>query len=177
LDLLLQRGAKALQAFIAQRGQTIGVHDISEHNFADEGVVVNDVHLSGRIDRMIIDKKSKTIKVVDYKTGESFTTWKPTIKLLKYRQQLCIYKLLIEASHTYRGYTVIEGILEFVEPDEDGTCRALTMEFTNEEVNETKRLITAIWHKIHTLDLPDVSGYDKTYAGVQNFIKDLIANN
>ncbi|NBU33244.1 ATP-dependent helicase [bacterium] len=177
LDLLLQRGTKALQAFIAQRGQTIGVHDISEHNFADEGVVVNDVHLSGRIDRMIVDKKTKTIKVVDYKTGESFTSWKHTIKLLKYRQQLCIYKLLIEASHTYRGYTVTEGILEFVEPDEDGTCRALTMEFSADEMNETKRLVTAIWHKIHTLDLPDVSGYDKTYAGVQNFIKDLVTNN
>ena len=53
-----------------------------------------------------------------------------------YRRQLYFYKLLVEGSQTYRGYTVTNAYLDYVEPDENGQLHRL-------EVTLTKRSWTA----------------------------------
>ena len=176
LQQLQERGHHALRAYIPARGETLQANDISEANFRNEGVFVGKAHLNGKIDRLIIDKATKRITVVDYKTGASYGAWKKDAKLHKYRQQLYGYKLLIEGSHSYRGYTVDRGILEFVEPDTNGVINSLELTFNDDELARTKQLLEAMWQKVQDLDMPDVSQYGTTLKDIERFEDDLLTS-
>ncbi|PID32260.1 hypothetical protein CR970_01590 [Candidatus Saccharibacteria bacterium] len=172
---LTKRGEQALSAWLAERGPILGTSAVSEHDFKNEGVFVGDAHLSGKVDFMEIDQKNKRITVVDYKTGHPRKRWIGNdINLHKYRRQLYCYKLLIEGSHTFQGYRVEQGRLEFIEPDADGTIYALPLTFDDKELENTKRLIRAIWQRIQSLALPATEGYRADIQGVIAFENDLI---
>jgi DNA helicase-2/ATP-dependent DNA helicase PcrA len=166
-ELLLDRGRVALTAWLNQTLHEVSAEDRFEHNFKNESGFVGDAHMTG--------KKNKTATVVDFKTGQSYAKWASNIKLHKYRQQLLIYKILVESSARFAGYKVEKGILEFVEPNEEGLIIELELNFDNKEVEEIKSLIKAVWQRIKALDLPDVSKYSPTIVGVREFEKDLIA--
>lgn len=168
-----RHAAETLTAYLSQR--TFRKGDVAEMSFRTQGVVIDDVYMGGKIDVLKVDTANKEIVVVDYKTGASETSWKPeTIKLHKYALQLYCYKLLVENSHTYRGYTVTSGILEFVEPDSDGELHSLQLEFTPARLAEVKLLLAAMWRAVRSLDLPDTSDYAKTLTAIKQFEKDLI---
>ncbi len=174
-ELLLERGHEALGAFLAKRRASFNTSDVFEHNFRGEGVFVGSAHLSGKIDKLVIDKKSKTITVVDYKTGKAHDRWQSNIlKLHKYRQQLMIYKMLVESSHTFTGYKVEKGLLEFVEPNAAGNIVSLELVYDDKEQVELKKLIASVWQHITTLDFPDISGYKPSIYGVRDFEAGLI---
>lgn len=172
--LEIERGEKALNIWLKQRGHIFRPQDIAEKSFHNEGVFVGDVHMSGRIDRMEIDKEHRTITVVDYKTGKPYSSWKSDPKLYRYRLQLYCYKFLIEGSHTFEGYTVTSGRLEFIEPDEQGKVHSLELTYSEAEEQETAKLMASMWHHVHKLDFPDVSAYPATMAGIKSFVADLI---
>jgi hypothetical protein len=174
LALEFERGKHALRIYIAHRGSMFHQGDKAEHNFKREGVLIGDVHMSGKIDRMEIDHKAKTIVVVDYKTGSSHKRWERTARLHKYAQQLYCYKLLIEGSHTFQGYTVTEGRLEFIEPDHEGHINTLTLPFKDDELVRTKQLLQTMWEHVMQLRLPDTSSYPATLAGSIQFEDDLL---
>jgi DNA helicase-2/ATP-dependent DNA helicase PcrA len=178
---LLEKGSDILQAYLAKRYTSFNATQKAEFSFASQGVVVGEARLTGAIDLLEIDEESKTITVVDYKTGKPAPSWQgrddfEKIKLHKYRQQLMMYKILVENSRAFGGkYTVQKGILEFVEPDADGEIIRLELEFDAEEIQQFKRLIQAVWQKIMALDLEDVSGYPAGYRGVGEFEEAMLA--
>jgi hypothetical protein len=96
------------------------------------------------------------------------------VKLHMYQQQLIFYKLLIENSARFKRYKVEKGIIEFVEPDEEGQIRRLELPYDERGLNHTVGLIKAAWQSIQSLKLPDASGYQPTLAGVRQFEQDLI---
>jgi DNA helicase-2/ATP-dependent DNA helicase PcrA len=170
-----ERGANALRVFMQQRGASFTEKGKAEHNFRREGVFVGDVHMSGKVDRIDVDHEHKTITVIDYKTGRSYDRWSASeTKLHKYALQLYCYKLLIEGSHTYKGYTVTAGCLEFVEPDKNGRCHHLELLFDDVELERVRQLLTAMWQRVHALDFPDVSQYDQSLNGIKTFEHDLL---
>jgi DNA helicase-2/ATP-dependent DNA helicase PcrA len=173
--LFLERGKGALSAYLQQRGSSITPNVVSEYNFRHEGVFVGKAHLSGKIDKMIINAEEKTIQIVDYKTGRGTGRWAREIKLHKYRHQLYLYKALVEGSHTYGGYTVTDAYLEFVEPDEDGRIQELHLELNDTEYAHAKQLTEIVWQRIIGLDLPDISGYTGDLSGIEAFENDLLA--
>jgi DNA helicase-2/ATP-dependent DNA helicase PcrA len=166
---MLERGRIALQAYLSQRMHTIAATNEAEYNFRREGVFLGKAHLSGKIDKLIIDKQAKTIAIIDYKTGSSHKRWEHTVKLHKYKQQLYLYKALIEHSRKFSGYTVTDAYLEFIEPDDEGLINELHVSFDEQEYAQIKQLARAVWDKIQTIDIPDVSGYDTTIKGVELF--------
>lgn len=174
LELEVERGSKALIAYLATRGHLFKPTDRAEHNFRNEGVFVGDAHLAGKVDRMEIDTENRTITVVDYKTGRSYDRWEAVGKLHRYRMQLYCYKLLIEGSHTYRNYTVTKGRIEFIEPDTDNRIHALELAFKDEECERVRRLIQAMWHQVMALDFADITAYEPTLAGIRQFETDLL---
>lgn len=175
-QLELERGEHALTAFMHQRGMAFRPEGRAEHNFRREGVFVGDVHMSGKVDRIDVDHEHKTITVTDYKTGKSYANWSNSeAKLHKYSLQLYCYKLLIEGSHTFKGYTVDKGCLAFVEPDKDGRVHHLELTFQEAELERVRQLLQAMWQRVLALDLPDTTGYDPTLAGMKAFEADLIA--
>ena len=174
MALELERGERALAAYLTSRSAQYKSSDRAEISFRNEGVFIGDAHLSGKIDRLEIDPNTKTIVVVDYKTGKSYTRWENDPKLYRYSRQLYSYKLLVEGSKTYSGYHVTGGRLEFVEPDRNNRINALALAFRDDEILRTKQLMQALWQHVHELNFPRVSAYDASLAGVKQFEQDLI---
>jgi DNA helicase-2/ATP-dependent DNA helicase PcrA len=174
LPLQLERGTHALTGFLKKYGSSYTPTDRAEVNFKHENVFVGPAHLSGKIDRMEIDKKNKTITVVDYKTGKSYDRWESIGKLHRYRLQLYSYKLLIEKSRTFAGYKVTTGRLIFVEPDQNGKVHSLDLNFKDDELAGTEKLLIALWQHVHELSFPDVSSYEVNMKGIRAFEQDLL---
>ncbi len=169
-----ERGQKALEVWLKARSHIFGGTAVVEKSFRGESVFVEGVHMAGRIDRLEVDEKSKSIVVVDYKTGACYDTWKRELKLHKNRLQLYCYKLLIENSRTYKGYTVQKGRLEFVEPDDAGKIKFLELDFDEDETARVRALIKATSDCIQNLEFPDVSKYPATLKGVETFEANLL---
>lgn len=178
IELETERGLHSLQAYLEKRAAMFKVGNIQEYNFRNEGVFVGDVHMGGKIDLLEIDEKSKTICVVDFKTGSWYTKWKDDARLHKYRQQLFAYKLLVEGSNRFKGYTVTSGRLEFIEPDGQGNIYSLDLNFDDgkEEMERLKLLLNALWRKVKALEMPNIDKYPKDLKGIQSFEDDLITN-
>ncbi|HSW80412.1 MAG TPA: ATP-dependent DNA helicase [Candidatus Saccharimonadales bacterium] len=174
LALEIERGEKALTGYLGKKAGMFKPGDRAEFNFKREGSFVGKVHLSGKIDRMEIDRSAKTITVIDYKTGKSYAKWESNGRLHKYRQQLYCYKLLIENSHTFNGYVVTGGRLEFIEPDADGRINALDLVFKEVEMQRTNELLKVMWQHVHKLDFPDIQAYPTTLTGTRQFEQDLL---
>lgn len=171
-----ERGEKALTVFMSQRKDTFHVGDKAEENFVHEGVFIKNAHIDGKIDKLEINKNSKEITVVDYKTGKPYQKWSSDAKLHRYKQQLYFYKILIENSAKYRGFTVTKGRIEFLEPDEHGVALYLDLDFDEKTVHRTKQLILTTWEHVQTLNFPDTSGYEKTIKGIIYFEDTLLTN-
>ena len=180
---LLEKGSDVLPAYLASRYDSYVTGQLAEYSFTNQGVVVGEARLTGAIDLLDIDKDRKSIIVTDYKTGKPAATWRGVteyekIKLHKYRQQLMMYKLLVEGSRDFGGqYSVQKGILEFVESDVGGQIHCLEMEFDDEEFERFKALVQVVWRHIMNLELPDTSNYPQTYAGIRRFEDDLLKIN
>ncbi len=179
---MLKRGTKALPPFYARAKNTFSPDDISERDFHDQGVMIGSAPLTGKIDRMTINEKEKSILVGDFKTGRALSDWKPNddrgkIKAWKYRGQLAFYKLLVEHSREFGGaYTMDRGVIQFVEP-RDIQPPELLLTIEPSEVDRLKTLIGIVYQKIQNLDFPNTNAYSKDFRGIQSFEEDLLSGN
>jgi hypothetical protein len=171
---LFERGNASLAAWLKQRANELSKTDRFEYDFQNEGSAAGTARLAGKIDRLQINEKTKQITVIDYKTGQSYQRWQGSvIKLHKFRQQLLFYKLLVESSARFRGYKVNQGIIEFVEPDENGQLNRLILDYDDHELQQTAFLVGAVWVCIQNLDSPNINSYQPTIAGIKKFEADL----
>jgi DNA helicase-2/ATP-dependent DNA helicase PcrA len=172
-DFYLQKGVDALTIFLHERAKTFTPEQKVEQHF---DAVIDDVRLTGLIDLIDVNKENKMLILTDYKTGKAPHDWRGStdyekIKLHKYRHQLMFYKLLIENSREFNGYTVEQGVLEFVEPADDGQLVKLEMEYDREEMAEFTQLAKNVWSRIMALDLPPTDNFTPNLAGVLDFEK------
>lgn len=180
-QLMLDRGQAALKTYFEKEYDSFSTSQQSELNFNNQHCIVDDAHLSGKLDLVEIDKITKSLTVTDYKTGKQFYDWSgkddaAKIKLHHYKQQLMFYKLLVESSRDYNKYAVKQGIMQFVEPTSDDQILSIDTDFTGDDMERFKSLINAVWQHITQLDLPDISEYDQSYKGIITFETDLIEN-
>ena len=180
-EMYLQKGSDTLRIFLDTKYDSFAATNQTELNFGGQHSIVGEAHLTGSLDLVDINKVDKSIVVTDYKTGKPSDNWTgktdyEKIKLHKYKQQLLFYKLLVESARDYRDFKVISGIMQFVEPTMTGEILSLDAEFSDDEINQFKTLINAVWTRIKKLDLPDISGYDQSIKGLLAFEQDLIDN-
>ncbi len=178
-ETFYSRGIDSLSAYLSSQYDTFVPSQRTEVGFGNQGVVIESAKLTGALDLVNIDEETKAISVTDYKTGKPSRDWKgkteyEKIKLHKYRQQLMFYQLLIENSRDYSKYTFGGGKLQFVEPTQSGDIIALEQTFTPEDIDRFRLLIKAVWRCIMNLDLPDISEYEQTLKGIEQFESDLI---
>ena len=176
----LQKGSRALTAFMTAKQSSFVPTQKAELSFAHQNVYVGTAHLTGSLDLVDIDDESRALTVTDYKTGKAQRDWTgktdyEKIKLHKYRQQLMFYNLLTLHSRDYAKYAFEKGVLQFVESTPSGDIVALEATFTADELERFSRLVGAVWHKITTFDLPDTSSYEPSYKGILAFEEDLLA--
>lgn len=169
---LLARGKDALPIWLSQIAKGLSPTDKYEYNFASEGVLVGKARLTGKIDRLVFDHRSRKLTLVDIKTGKAFGKWPSNVKAHKFKQQLMFYKLLVEGSSSFRGYSVDKAIIEFAEADEGEIVR-LEYAYNQKDLDDFKKLIGAVWHSAQSLKLPDVSSYPKSLKGIRQFEADL----
>lgn len=176
----LQKGSEHLSNFFTQRYDTFSPDQKAELDFKHQEVHIGDAHVTGMIDVALLDTKERTMQVVDYKTGKpsegTARSEYEKVKLHKYRQQLLFYKLLVEGSRDYSTYTVTDARLTFVEPNSRGDVTDLPIDASSEELAHLTQLITAVWHRITSLDLPDTSGFESNLKGIRAFEQALIDN-
>jgi DNA helicase-2/ATP-dependent DNA helicase PcrA len=168
------RGVSSLQAYLDDPSTRFTAGNRPEYNFRNEGVVLDGALLSGKIDLLEIDHERKTITVIDYKTG---SLGSDPAKRHRYEMQLYCYKLLLQGSHTFKDYQVEQGCLVFVEPDSNGKITRHMVTFKEDELLRVRSLAIALWKRIQSLDLPDITEYPTTMAGMKQFEDDLIKAN
>lgn len=173
-ERLLERGKLSLATYYQQKSSEFSQNSLSEYNFHSEAVFVDKAHLSGKIDKLIINEEAKTIKIIDYKTGQPHHRWSRESRLHRYRWQLYFYKLLVEGSRRFKDYRVESCSLQFIDPDETGHVQELILDFNETEFETIKQLIPAIWRHIKDLSFPDTSEYYPGLKGITQFEKDLI---
>lgn len=177
---LTERGCDALRAFMRAKGESFNKDQQAEVNFINQGVVIGDASLTGKLDVVEFDKAAKTVIVTDYKSGKTLETWDKgdkydKIKAHKYRQQLMFYKLLIENSREWSDYTMANGVLQFIEPTKAGEIIDLQLsDIDSEELERFKQLVQAVWKHVHALKFPDTSSYSQDIKGVLAFEDDLL---
>ncbi len=163
------RGENALEVVLNTQAFTPG--NRPEYNFRDEGVAFGPVHMNGKIDLLEIDQENKLITIVDYKTG---ALGSDPAKRHRYELQLYCYKLLLQGSHTFKDYTIEQGCLVFVEPNGDGQIHRHAITFKDDELARVQKLVIAMWNHVAALDMPDISDYPATLAGIKQFEQDLL---
>lgn len=179
----LKRGHDELIKYLESKLSEFEVSDFCEFDFKGQGVKVGDIDLTGKIDRMKIDKENNEILVIDYKTGKPLSRWEgldefEKQKKWKLRNQIIFYKILVENSREFsQKYTVNKGVLEFIRANSDEDIISLDCYIKNEELDRMVKLIEAVGKKIKNLDFPDTSIYEKTIKGIEQFENDLIDNN
>ena len=116
------------------------------------GVAGDDVPLVGKCDLLLVDDDARTVRVVDYKTGQSsYPKGEPDPA---YARQLRFYRLLVENSPEYEGYRVTSCENWYVEPAKDtGALRdPVAVSVGDEEIGELVALVDAVWHRICAAD-------------------------
>lgn len=100
--------------------------------------------LFGFLDLMLIDDSARTVQIVDYKTGYGSTV------PVGYERQLKFYKMMVESSPEFTGYTVTSMGDCYVEPDRDtDELRPPFMtSATPEDITELEQLVDAVWSRI-----------------------------
>lgn len=135
-----------------------------------------EIQLSGRIDRVdLLDKHSKTIRVVDYKTGKpkSENVILGTASTQEYserelalpetirgrlQRQMVFYKLLAQLDPTFQ-YSVAQVEFDFVEPGGTRKDQHISRRFevSDQAVEDLKQLIIEVMREIRELKFLDSS--------------------
>lgn len=172
----LKKGEKEISYFYKNKIKDLEKSDIIEKDFKNEGCVIDDVPISGKIDKMRI--RNGFIDVFDYKTGEPISNLcekeeRKKIRLWQYKNQLIFYKLLIETSSDFSKYKVENGFLDFISCKEN---ILLKINIESEDVERTKKLIKIISKKITDLDFLSTNNYQKkNLSEIKRFEDDLLS--
>jgi DNA helicase-2/ATP-dependent DNA helicase PcrA len=111
-----------------------------------------EIRLTGKLDRIDLDKEGQVLRVVDYKTGKAKSRneieGKTVANDAGYRRQLAFYALLLKLHDDERYLTNI-GTLSFVEADSKGRIHEETYESTSAEleelIKEIEKAVQSIW--------------------------------
>ncbi len=181
LEKYLNRGREALDIFYDKKIKDLLVTDRPEVDFSKEGVILDEAHITGKIDLLrIVD--NEFVDVFDFKTGkfipEKNKDEKDKVKEWSYKNQIIFYKLLIENSKNYKNFKMRNGIFLFVEPELQGETFSINEKqivFTDEDMDRVKKLIKIIYNKIVNLDFVNIDKYSKTIKGINQFEEDLLS--
>ncbi|MES1226202.1 MAG: PD-(D/E)XK nuclease family protein, partial [Bacteroidota bacterium] len=136
-------------------------------------VVVKDVPLKGKLDKLEFDGKS--VNVVDYKTGDP----DKGISKLKgpndkdphggdYWRQAVFYKILVD-HYDAKDWKVVSSEFDFIEPDKKKKYRKEKVVITPADITTVTQQITTTWQKIQDRDF--YTGCGKEDCHWCNFVK------
>jgi DNA helicase-2/ATP-dependent DNA helicase PcrA len=138
-----------------------------------KNIVVNDVPLRGKLDKLEFDGRS--VNVVDYKTGDpdkaKFKLQPPSDKDPvggDYWRQAVFYKILVD-NYEKKGWKVVSTEFDFVEPDKKKGYRKEKVFITQRDIDMVDEQIKTVWGKIQDHDF--YTGCGKEDCHWCNFVK------
>lgn len=139
----LAKGRKALGGYLDWHKYSWPERIINE--FKVRGVLIApNIKLNGKIDKVELPKVGREVRVIDYKTGKPKTRnhilGETKTGNGDYFRQLVFYKLLLD-NYDRGKYDVSVGMIDFVEPDEQGRYKQEEFAITPEAVAELKELV------------------------------------
>ncbi|MGI8952729.1 MAG: ATP-dependent helicase [Chitinophagaceae bacterium] len=138
-----------------------------------KNVVVNDVPLKGKLDKL--EFVGKEVNVVDYKTGDIEKARK---KLYvpnpdnpnggDYWRQAVFYKILLD-NYAQKDWRAVSTEFDFIEPDKKKQYHKRKIIITPEDITTVKQQIKGVWQKIHNKEF--YVGCGKPDCHWCNFVK------
>jgi DNA helicase II / ATP-dependent DNA helicase PcrA len=136
-------------------------------------VVVNNVPLKGKLDKLEFDGKS--VNVVDYKTGDPDKaipkTKGPSDKDPNggdYWRQAVFYKILVD-NYEQKDWKVVSTEFDFIEPDKKKKYRKEKIVITPADITTVTQQMTTVWEKIQNREF--YTGCGKEDCHWCNFVK------
>jgi len=173
-DRFIKRGEEALNGFYDEKIKHLSKDVESEVDI--KGIRINDdTILNGKIDMIeILDKNFKS-NVYDFKTGsvKSRNVIEGKVKDGKgnYKRQLVFYKILL--GRFKNGlYKMQNGIIEFVEPKDNGEYKREVFDISNDESEDLLKLIIEVSKEIINLAFWNEKCEDKKceYCRLRDYI-------
>ena len=138
------------------------------------GVVVNNVPLKGKLDKL--EFNGKEVNVVDYKSGDiekAMPKLKPPNDKDRnggdYWRQAVFYKILLD-NYEQKDWKVISTEFDFIEPDKKKEYRKEKIIISPADIETVKQQITEVWAKIQAREF--YVGCGKQNCHWCNFVKD-----
>lgn len=175
-EKLLQKVQDQLPVLIAAKKESFSIPHESEYNVRELHLEWEGIPLAGSIDR--IEQYEDYYVIVDFKTGSPILSWdnKPKKALLdKYRRQLWFYAFLLKVAGKYQDKP-LQGRVDFLEPTIEGEYISLSIAIEESDIDYISQLTQIIYHKIISLDFPDIAKYSQNQEGIEQFIQDLLDN-
>ncbi len=155
--LMVNRFERIVRTFTPQLPALLGATHRSEAEI--HALTPSGVPLYGKCDVLMVDDDAKTLRVIDYKTGQSTKQ-----RDASYTRQLDFYTILLENSTDYQGYHVTDVRDIFVEPMYRTTGDLVEVKShttSPETVEHLEKLIDAVWRRIQTRRF-DTSDFEKS---------------
>jgi len=137
------------------------------------GVLIQDVPLKGKLDKLEFDGKS--VNVVDYKTGDPDKaipkTKGPSDKEPNggdYWRQAVFYKILVD-NYPAKNWKVVSTEFDFIEPDKKKHYRKEKVVINPADITTVTQQIVSTWEKIQNRDFYTGCGKDDCHWC--NFVK------
>lgn len=173
LNSFLERGENALKGYYKNKMINWGNSLQSELNI--KGIrISDDLIINGKID-MIMPKDKSRVDVYDFKTGRIKTLNEISGNTKNsngnYKRQLVFYKILLDRYKD--GLMKMEnGIIEFVEPNENGEYKSVSLAIENSDAEELLKQLIDISIEIINFSFKDRSCGDKEciYCGYRSFM-------
>lgn len=136
-------------------------------------VVINNVPLKGKLDKLEFDGKS--VNVVDYKTGDPDRAIPkingPSEKVPNggdYWRQAVFYKILVD-HYEQKDWKAVSTEFDFIEPDKKKNYRKAKVIITTDDITTVTQQITSTWEKIQNREF--YIGCGKEDCHWCNFVK------
>jgi DNA helicase-2/ATP-dependent DNA helicase PcrA len=175
-DLVLNKIKDNLPQLIQAKQDEFFIPHQSEYNLGQLFLEFEGVPLTGVIDR--VEEHSTHYTVVDFKTGTPILSWDNKVKANKlesFKRQLYFYAFLLKVAGQYQDKS-IKGRIDFLEPTIEGEFISLDLVITDKDIDYIANLVQIIYHKILSLDFPDISIYKQNSQDTNDFIQDLLDN-
>ena len=173
-DKVLQKLQDQIPDLIQAKKDEFLIPHNSEYNLGPLFLEYEGVPLTGVIDR--IEENPDYYTVVDFKTGTPISSWDnkdKANKLASFKRQLWFYALLLKQAGQYQDKP-IRGRIDFLEPTIEGDYISLDLIITDEDIEYIAKLVQIIYHKILSLDFPDIAVYKDNNKDTSDFIQDLL---
>jgi DNA helicase-2/ATP-dependent DNA helicase PcrA len=134
----LEFGQKILSEYFKHYRAKFAEQTELEYDFSSQGIHLDDIALTGRLDKIEINPQDKTVNVVDYKTGNPGNKASELRAGGEYHRQIVFYQLLCDLAHKAGQfqYKMVSGEIDFVQSDTEGNFVRKQFSVSKEDLDE-----------------------------------------